>query len=325
MKNNRGLLPSFIVLSAAILSCPLSARESADAYPSKPVRIISPQATGGTDVQARVYAEKLFERFGRQFIVENRPGAGNTAGPAVVAKSAPDGYTLLVVTPSFTFSSALYNVPYDAIRDFTPISLMNRAPYFVFVNPAMPAKSIRELIALGRANPGKLNWGGGATGSSTHLAAEWFCSLAKIKMTYVPYKGAALATTDLLGGYIDVTMGGTSGVPHWKAGRLRALGVSTLQRFSHYPDLPTIAEQGVPGYEVTTFHGWAAPAGTPPAIINKLSAELARIARMPDVVERVRAGDMVGSTPEEFSRLIAAEIPRLRKIVKDARITITQE
>ena len=211
------------------------------------------------------------------------------------------------------------------VKDFAPISLMSRAPYLLYINPSIPAKSVRELIALAKAHPGKLNFGAGLPGSGTNFISVWFLSLANIKATYVPYKGVAQAVIDVVAGQIDA--GFSTAVPllpHLKSGRLRALGISTAQRSTLFPDIPPIAEQGLPGFDASTFHGWSAPAGTPPAIINKLSLELARIAKLPDVIESLRAdnSEPVGSTPEQFRQFIAAEVPRWRKLVQDSGITV---
>jgi tripartite-type tricarboxylate transporter receptor subunit TctC len=326
MTAHRLFKAALILAVTAELHSFAGAQDTTD-YPSKPVRVILPQAPGGgTDTQARLYAAKLSENLRRQFIVENRAGAGNTAGPAFVAKSPADGYTLLAVTPSFTFASALYkNLSYDSIKDFAPISLMTLSPYLLVVHPSVPVKSVKELIALAKARPGRLNFGGGASGSATHLAAMLLISLANLKVAYIPYKGAGPALYDLIGGQIDAIFStGVSTIPQIKAGKLRALGISTARRSAIAPDLPTVAEQGVPGYEVSTFHGWAAPAGTPSAIINKLSGELAKVAKYPDIVEKLKedGSEPVGSSPEQFRQLIAAEVVRWRKLVKDIDLKI---
>jgi tripartite-type tricarboxylate transporter receptor subunit TctC len=308
-----------------LLTGPVLAREAVDAYPSKPVRIVTAQGAGGSaDVQARLFAGKLSESLGRQFIVDNRPGL-SIALP-IVARSAADGYTLLTVLPDFTFAPALYrSFPVDPGKDFAPIALVSRAPYLLTVYPSLAAKSVKELIALARAQPGKLNFGGGLSGAGTHLVALWFFSLADIRAAYIPYKGGvAQATVDLLAGQIDAGFSTGSTITHIRSGRLRALGISTAQRSTLLPDIPTIAEQGVSGFDASTFHGFAAPAGTPPAIIDKLSKELARAARSPEVVDRLRAdnSEPVGSTPAQFRQFIAIEIPRWRKLVRESAIAV---
>jgi tripartite-type tricarboxylate transporter receptor subunit TctC len=216
-------------------------------------------------------------------------------------------------------------LPYDSLKDFAPISLMTLSPYLLVVHPSVPVKSVKELIALAKARPGTLNFGGGASGSATHLAAMLLISLANLKVTYIPYKGAGPAMYDVMGGHIDAIFStGVTTIPQIKAGKVRPLGISTARRSAVVPDLPTIAEQGVPGYEVSTFHGWAAPAGTPPAIINKLSGELARVAKHPDIVEKLTedGSEPVGSTPEQFRQLIIREVARWRKLVKDIDLKI---
>ena len=312
---------------AACVFCPrpVFAQDAAASYPAKPVRVIVAQGAGGSvDVQSRFFAAKLSERLGRSFIVDNRPG--RSIAWEIVARAVPDGYTLLAVVPDFTFAPALYsNLPADPIKDFAPISLTSRAPYLLTVNPALPAKSIQELVALAKAQPGKLNFGGGLSGSGTHLIAIWFLSQTGIKATYVPYKGGvAQATVDLLSGQIQAGFSTGSAISHIKSGKLRALGISTAQRSTLLPEIPTIAEQGVPGFDASTFHGVAATAGTPTAIINKLSIELGTIAKLPDIVEKLRAdnSEPVGSTPAQFKQFIAAEIPRWRKLVRDSGITV---
>jgi len=303
----------------------LRAQISVEQYPAKPVRIVTAQGAGGSaDVQARLFAGKLSESLGKQFVVDNRPGL--PVALPIVATAAADGYTLLTVLPDFTFAPALYKtLPADPIRDFAPISLVSRAPYLLTVYPLLPAKSVKELIVLAQAQPGKLNFGGGLSGAGTHLVAIWFLSLARIKAVYVPYKGGvAQATVDLVAGQIDAGFSTGSTITHIKSGRLRALGISTAQRSTLLPDIPTIAEQGVPGFNASTFHGFAAPAGTPAAIIHKLSLEFARAAKLPEVADRLRAdnSDPMGSTPEQFRQFIADEVPRWRKLVQDSGISV---
>jgi tripartite-type tricarboxylate transporter receptor subunit TctC len=302
---------------------------AAGSFPAKPVRLVVPQATGGaTDIQARLFAAKMSQNLGQQFIVDNRAGGGAAAVVAfsTVAKANPDGYTLLAVIPSFTFSPALYrNYPVDPVKDFAPVSLLTRAPYLLVVNTLFPANSVRELIALGRTRPGELTFGAGNTGSGTHLVTLWFLSAAKLKALYVPYRSVGLAMLDLAGERIDATLANVLGAAtHVKSGKLRALGISTAQRSRILPDLPTIAEQGAPGFNAATFHGYAAPAGTPAAIVDKLSAELARVVRTPEVAARLSddGGEPVGSSPHEFRQLIALEILVWRKVVTDAGMRV---
>lgn len=317
------------LMLAAIAGLSQVHAQEAGGYPAKPVRVVLAQATGGaTDIQARLFATKMSQALGQQFIVDNRAGGGAAAGVtfAMVARANPDGYTLLAVIPTFTFAPALYkDYPVDPVRDFAPISMATRAPYLLVVNTSLPAKSAKDLIALGKSQPDKLAFGAGNSGSGTHLVTLWFLSAAGIKALYVPYRSVGLAMLDLAGGRIDATLANVLSAVHYvKQGKLRALGISTLQRSKVLPDLPTIAEQGAPGYNASTFHGYAAPAGTPPAIVNKLAAEFARVVKTPDVAERLSAdgGETVGSTPQEFRKLIAEEIRVWNKVVRDSGVKV---
>ena len=317
---------SIHALAFALVPCPAFAQDAAD-YPAKPVRIIVAQAPGGgTDIQARLFSAKLSENFGRQFLVENRIGAGNTIGFAYVAKAAPDGYTLAAITPSFTFSPALYkNLPYDQVRDFAPISNVTQAPYLLLVNPSLPVKSVKEWIALAKARPGQLNAGVGGAGSFTHLAMAWLADLTDVQIAYIPYKGTGPVLIDLMAGQLHMTFGNVlSSLPYVKNGKMRALATSMSKRSAVLPDLPTIAEAGVSGYDLNTWHGWAAPAGTAPAIVNRMSLELARVVKSPQISAQLAAdgGEPVGSTPEEFRKLILSEIARWRNVVANSRIQV---
>jgi len=311
-----------VAIAAAVLLPGAVGAQGAAGYPQKPVRVIVAQGAGGNaDVQARLFGAKLGESLGRQFVVDNRPG--RHIAWTLVARAPADGYTLLVVLPDFTYAPALFsNLPVDPVRDFAPLSLMSRTPYLLVVNPSLPAKSVKDLVALAGSNPGKLNFGGGISGSGTHLMAVSLFTLADIRASYVPYKGVAQAVVDILAGQIDAGFTTGSAVTHIKSGKLRALGISTPARSRMLPDIPTIAEQGVRGFDAAAFHGWAAPAGTPPALVAKLGAELAGIARSPDVAAALANdnSEPVGSTPGEFRQFIAAEIPRWRKLVQDSGI-----
>jgi len=315
-------------LAATLLSGAAGAQPSTQ-FPTKPVRVVVPQAPGGaTDIQARLFAAKMTQALGQQFIVDNRSGGGAAAVLAFsnVAKSNPDGYTLLAIIPSFTFSPALYrNYPVDPVKDFAPVSLMTRAPYLLVVNAGLKVQSAKELIALGKAQPGKLNFGAGNTGSGTHLVTMWFLSAAGVKALYVPYRSVGLAMLDLAGGRLDATLANVLSAGHYvKTGKLRALGISTTQRSRVLPDLPTLAEQGAPGYNASTFHGYAVAAGTPRAIVNKLSSELARVVHAPDVADKFAAdgGEPVGSSPDEFRKFIAAEIGVWHRVIQESGVKI---
>lgn len=297
----------------------------AESYPARPVRVIVGLAPGGaTDIQTRLFAQKLSESLGRPFVVENRTGAGGTVAYAHVAKSPPDGYTLLGVAGGYTITPFVYSkLLYDPVKDFAPISLVVQAPFLLLTHPSLPVKSVRDLLVLARAKPGALDCASAGHGTSTHMAFELFVAMSGVKITHVPYKGTGQSLVDAMSGQVHMLFGNVlSSLPHVKAGRLRALGVTTAKRSVVLPDLATIAESGVPGYENSTWHGWLAPAGTPPVILNRLNAELVRSTRSPDVVERLApdGGEPVGSTPEQFSRHISEELARWSRLVKETGI-----
>ena len=301
------------------------AQVSAESYPAKPVRIVIGLAPGGgTDIQARLFAQKLSENFARPFVVENRTGAGGTVAYAQVAKSPPDGYTLMGVTSGFTITPSVYEkLPYDPVKDFAPVSLVVQAPFLLLTHPSLPVRSVKDLLALVRAKPGVIDCGSAGHGSSTHMAFELFKAMAKVNITHVPYKGTGPALIDTISGQVHMLFGNVlSTMASMKSGRLRALAVTTAQRSKVLPDLPTIAESGVPGYENSTWFGLLAPAGTPPAVVSRLNAELVKISKSADVIERLApdGGESVGSTPEQFVRLIATETARWGKLVKEAGI-----
>lgn len=305
-----------------IASVSISRAQEKTDYPLKPVRVIVASGAGGpSDVQARLLAQKLSESLKRQFVIENRPGGGGTIGYGVAAKAAPDGYTLLSVVPTLTYSPALHaNLPFDPVRDFSPISLTARAPYIVAVHPALPVRSIKELIALARSKPGALAMGQ-TNGSPNHLAAAYFISAANVNIRVIPYKVFGQVLIDAMAGDVQLLFGAVANtLPHVKAGKLRAIAVSAAQRATRLPQLPTVAESGVPGYDVTGWYGWVAPAGTPAPVVNLLSRELALAIRSPDIMKTLAedGADPVGSTPAEFQKLIAEEVPRWLNIVKAA-------
>jgi tripartite-type tricarboxylate transporter receptor subunit TctC len=313
-------------MALAVLASASTARaqEKTD-YPLKPVRVIVASGAGGpSDVQARLLAQKLSASLRHQFVIENRPGGGGTIGYGVAAKAAPDGYTLLSVVPTLTYSPALHaNLPFDPVRDFSPISLTARAPYIVAVHPALPVRSIRDLIALARSKPGALAMGQ-TNGSPNHLAAAYFIAAANVNIRVIPYKAFGQVLVDAMAGDVQVLFGAVvNTLPHVKAGKLRAIAVSAAQRSALLPQLPTVAESGVPGlldYSVTGWYGWVAPAATSAPVVNLLSRELARAVRSPDIVKTLAedGADPVGSTPAEFQKLIAEEVPRWLNIVKAA-------
>ena len=295
----------------------------AQSYPVKPIRLVLPYPPGGgTDVIARPLAQKLTEQLGQQVIVDNRCGAGGNIGMEFVAKSPADGYTLLfALTAQYAVNPSLYpKLPYDPVRDYAPISLLANAPYLLVVHPALPAKSVAELVALVKARPGQLSYSSSGNGSGAHLAGEMLRSLAHVEIVHVPYKGAGPAMPDLIAGQVQLSfITYTAAGPHIKTGRLRALGVTTAKRSSTLPDLPAIAET-VPGYDSAVWYGFAAPARTPPEIEAKLKPEVLRALAAPDFRNRItlEAVAPIGTSPEEFGSFIKSEIARWAKVVKES-------
>jgi tripartite-type tricarboxylate transporter receptor subunit TctC len=294
----------------------------AERYPSRPIRLVVPFTPGGsTDILARLVAQKLTDALGKQVVVDNRGGAGGTIGVDIVAKSPADGYTLVMGhIGTFGVNPTLYpKLPYDAVRDFQPITLVAMVPNLLSVNPKLPVKSVKELIALAQSKPSGLNYGSGGNGSAAHLATEYFKLLAKVNIVHIPYKGTAPAVTDLIAGNISMMI---TGVPpqlgQIKAGRLRPLAVASVKRLALFPELPTIAEAGVPGYEATQWYGVLVPAGTPRAIVMKLNAEIVAAIRGKDVRDRLatEAAEPVGNSPEEFHAFIKKEIARWAPVIK---------
>ncbi len=309
--------------AVALAFCFYAGSAFAQAYPSKPIRLVLPYPPGGgTDVIARPLAQKLTEQLGQQVIVDNRGGAGGNIGMEFVAKSPPDGYTLLfALTAQYAVNPTLYpKLPYDPVRDYAPITLLANAPYLLVVHPSIPAKSVNELIALLKARPGQLAYSSSGNGSGAHLAGEMLRNLAQVDMTHVPYKGAGPAMPDLIAGQVQLSfVTYTAAGPHIKPGRLRALGVTTAKRSPTLPDLPAIAET-VAGYDSAVWYGFAAPAGTQPDIVTKLNTEVLRVLAAPDFRNRItlEAVAPIGSSPEEFGNFIKSEISRWAKVVKDS-------
>jgi len=298
---------------------------SAQTYPTKPVRLVVPFLAGGsTDIVGRTVAQKLSEMWGQQAFVDNRPGGGTTIGTEMVAKAAPDGYTLLVTPAPFTINpSLLTKLPYDALTDFTPITLINTTPLVMVVNPGVPAKNVKELIALAKAKPGKLNFGSSGTGGSNHLAGELFDAMAGVKMVHIPYKGNAGALTDIVGGHLDVVYNGiTSAVALIRGGKLRALAVTSLQRSAALPDVPTLDESGLKGFEAVAWNGLSAPAKTPRDVIMKINADVIKIVNSPELKERLKAdgSDPVGNSPEQYAAFLRNEIAKWAKVIKFAGV-----
>jgi tripartite-type tricarboxylate transporter receptor subunit TctC len=297
-----------------------TASAAAQNFPAKPVRIIVPFAPGGgTDLLARTLAVKLTAAWNQQVVVDNRPGGGTVIGSDLVAKSAPDGHTLLLTANTHTTNPALHaKLPYDTLKDFAGVTQIAAAPMLLTTHPALPVRNVRELIALARAKPGQLAFATSGNAGPQHLAGESFKTLAGISMVHVPYKGSAPAITDLIAGQTQLTFGSTFTVlPHAGTGRLRALAVTTARRVPAL-NLPTIAEDGLPGYEAATWYGIFSVGGTPAAVIGKLHADIARALKLPDVAERLArdGSDAVASEPAVFDVFIRAEIDKVRRIVK---------
>jgi len=290
----------------------------------KPIRIVVPFPPGGaTDILARDVAQKLTEAWGQQVIVDNRPGAGGNIGSELVAHSAPDGYTLEMGTVgTHAINASLYaKMPYDHVKDFAPVILVAGVPNVLVVNNAVPANSVAELIAYAKANPGKLNFASSGNGTSIHLSGELFKVMAGVQMTHIPYKGSAPALQDLLGGQVQLMFDNLPpSLPQIKAGKVRALAVTSLTRAPALPDVPTIAESGLPGFEASSWFGILAPAGTPPAIVAKLNAEIAKWLATPEAKEKLakQGANAAGGTPEDFAKHIAAETAKWAKVVKDS-------
>src|SRR5687767_268187 len=292
-------------------------------YPVKPVRIISPYSPGGLgDLLPRAVGLGLSESLGQQVIVENRPGASQIIGMQAAAKAPPDGYTLVFgsVTSLAINPSVHKALPYDPVKDFAPVALCVTTPLYLVVHPSLPARSVKDLIALARSKPGVLSYGSGGTGSSNHLAGELFKSLAKVDLLHVPYKGAGPAMIDVMAGHIGM-MFGAAGLAEAKAGKVRVIAVTSAKRSGTAPEIPTVAESGVAGYEATIWFGLLAPAATPQAIVTRLSQEIGKALAHPRMREQFATVDITPSTPAAFSTLIAREIPKWRKVIEGARIT----
>jgi len=299
----------------------------AQQYPSRPVRIVVPLSPGGfADTPARMLAPRLSTQLGRQFFVENRPGAGSTIGADFVAKAAPDGYTLLLTGTPHVISAHLYKaLPYDALRDFAPVALVASGPYALVVNAQLPVQSVRELIAAARAQPGKIDYASSGNGSAQHLVSALFNAMAGIDLNHVPYKGSGPAMQDLVSGQVKVSFAGIPNVlGHVRSGRLRALAVSTPRRWSELPDVPTVAEAGVPGYEATLWLNVSAPAGTPAEIVQRLHAEIARALQDTELQQQFRAAGVEATAmgPQELAGFIRAEYEKWGRVVRETGATV---
>jgi tripartite-type tricarboxylate transporter receptor subunit TctC len=314
---------SVLILSFVVSVPSLAADDAADNYPNKPIRLIVPYTPGGGyDILARLLGQKLTERWGRQVVVDNRPGANGNIGAAAAAKSPPDGYTLLMggIGPN-AINAGLYELSFDPVKDFAPVMLAATYQNILVVDPSLPAKSVKDLIALAKSKPGKINYASAGSGSTQHLSGELFKTMAGIDLVHIPYKGSAPGMTALLGGEVSLMFNSTpTTLPHVKTGKLRGLAVTGGKRSPEAPELPTVAEAGVPGYEVTGWYGVLAPAATPKGIVVKLNSELAKILRLPDIKERLKelGVEAGGGTPEQFGDFIKKEIAKWAKVVKES-------
>jgi tripartite-type tricarboxylate transporter receptor subunit TctC len=306
----------------------LTGTSQAQTYPSRPVRLVVPLSPGGfADVPTRMLLPRLSNALGRQVIVENKPGAGSTIGADSVAKSAPDGHTLLAIATPHVISAHLYRtLPYDSLKDFAPVALFASGPYALVVNPQkLPVASVRELIAAAKSAPGKIDYASSGNGSAQHLVSALFNTLAGIELNHVPYKGSGPAMQDLLGGQVPVSFAGVPNViSAVKAGKLRALAVTTARRWSELPDVPTVAEAGIPGFDATLWLGLAAPAGTPVEIINRIHAETAKALQDPELQQSFRIAGVNATimNPQEFGAFLRAEHEKWGKVVRDTGATV---
>jgi tripartite-type tricarboxylate transporter receptor subunit TctC len=298
----------------------------AQQYPAKPVRIIVPFAPGGgSDLAGRLVAAKLTERMGGQFIVENRPGAGSNLGAEIAVKSPPDGYTLLLISASYTVNPSVYKLNFDPMNDITPVIQISGGPYVVAVHPSVPANTLAEFVALVKKQPDKYAYGSSGNGSIMHVASEYFLDAAKIKVLHIPYKGTGPAVQDTIGGQVQLVFGAVPvTLPHVRAGRLRALAVTTNKRIAAAPDLPTVEEVGYPGYEVTNWHGLVAPKGLPRDIVERLNREIGEVVKSEEMKKNLTAEGLepAGGSPERFAQILKSEMTRWAKVVQQAGIKI---
>ena len=315
------------LLFASLVAGSFAATAVAQTYPAKPIRVIDAYpAGGGTDIVARTIAPKFQESLGHGWVIDNRPGANGIIGAEAAARSAPDGYTLLMFATNFTIHPSIYrNLPFDITKAFAPVTQVANVPMMIIVHPTVPAKSMKELIALARAKKGQLNFASSGFGGIQHMAGELLNTSAGMKMTHIPYKGGAPSVTATLGGEADLTFAAIPvASPHIKSGKVRPIAVTTAKRARVLPDLPTIAESGLPGYEVTNVYGVLAPAGTPRDVVVKLQQEIARILQLSDVRDRLSnlGAEPVGNTPEQFAAHIQGEIVKWAKVVKSTGIEL---
>lgn len=313
-----------LFLACAGLMLALPVLVSAQGYPTKPIRLIVPlAASGGMDTTARGISQPLSGRLKQSVVVDNRPGAGGAIGAELVARADPDGYTLLMASASFVVHPLLYRAHYDPLKDFVPVTQASRQPYVLIVHPSVPVTSVRELVAYAKANPGKLNYASAGNGSLIHLTTELFKVATGIDIVHVPYKGMGATYTDMLAGRIQTAFPSIiSALPHIKAGKLRALGVTSRTRAPALPDTPTVQEAGVAGFEVTQWYGVLAPAKTPGALVSKLQKEIAAVLRLPEIGQRMagEGSEPVGSTPAEFAAHVKGEVKKWGDVIRQAKI-----
>ncbi|MEY2772149.1 MAG: hypothetical protein RIQ38_2568 [Pseudomonadota bacterium] len=314
-----------LLLGAAGLLASSAVWSQAATYPNRPIKMIVPFAPGGfTDVVARVVGQRLGQSLGQSIVIENKPGAGSTIGTAEVAKAAPDGYTLVMISTTHTVSPAIYkNLPYDSVKSFAPVTRLVDSAYVLLAHPKLPASNVRELIALAKAQPDKIHYASSGNGSSQHLMGGMFEAMAGVQMKHVPYRGSAGAANDLVAGVVETSFAGVpNALTHVPTGRLKALAVTTAKRIPQLPDVPTLAEAGVPGYEASVWLGLLAPANTPRDIVMKLNTEIAKVLAQPETRKALfDAGvDPSPSTPEELGAQIVREIDRWGQVVKSAGI-----
>ena len=311
---------------AAVGVLAATAPASAQQYPSKPVRIVAPFAPGGgTDFIARLMAQKLTEGLGHQVIVDNRPGAGGTLGTEIGLKSPPDGYTLTMIAASYPVNPSLYKLNFDPINDMTPIIQIAKGPFLVVVHPSLPVKNVKDLIALAKSKPGEINYATSGLGSIVHMATELFASMAGIKMNHVPYKGTGPALTDTLAGHTTVLFGSIAAtMPIVKSGKLHPIAVTTAKRIPALPDVPSIAESGVKGYDVSNWHGLIGPKGLPRPIVDRINGEVNKIIKLKDMDEKLQADGVApaGGKPEQFGQIISREIDQWKKVAAQAKIKL---
>ena len=315
------------LLAAALAATAFVLPARAQTFPDRPIKIIVPFGPGGfTDVAARILQKELAPALGQAVIIENRPGAGSTIGTDAVAKAAPDGYTLVMISTAHVISPHLYKqMPYDPLKDFTPVMKLAEGPYVLVVHPSLPAKNVAELVALAKAQPGTIDYASSGNGSAQHLVGALFTTMAGVNLNHVPYKGSNQAMNDVLGGQVKVSFVGVpNALPNLNSGKLKALGVSTAKRYAELPDVPTIAEAGVPGYDATIWLGLLAPPGTPREIVAKLNADISRILSTAEARKLMASAgvDVATSTPEDFGRLMQSELDRWGKVVRETGATV---